>query len=67
MDIFAVENRHTSGVYAKHPLAILKGQGASLWDSTGREYIDCMGGHGVANLGHSTLRWRRPSPSRLAH
>jgi acetylornithine/LysW-gamma-L-lysine aminotransferase len=53
MDIFAVENRHTSGLYAKHPLAILKGQGASLWDSAGREYIDCMGGHGVANLGHA--------------
>jgi acetylornithine/LysW-gamma-L-lysine aminotransferase len=53
MDIFAVENRHTSGLYAKHPLAIIKGQGASLWDSTGREYIDCMGGHGVANLGHA--------------
>lgn len=53
MDIFEIENQHTSGLYAKHPIAIVKGQGASLWDSTGREYIDCMGGHGVANLGHA--------------
>ena len=23
-----------------------------MWDDTGREYIDCVAGHGVANLGH---------------
>jgi acetylornithine/LysW-gamma-L-lysine aminotransferase len=51
--IFDLENRHTSGLYAKHSIAILKGQGATLWDSEGREYIDCMAGHGVANLGHA--------------
>jgi acetylornithine/LysW-gamma-L-lysine aminotransferase len=51
--IFDLENLHTSGLYAKHPIAILKGQGATLWDSEGREYIDCMAGHGVANLGHA--------------
>lgn len=52
-DLFALEERHTSGLYAKHGLAIVRGQGASLWDSQGREYIDCMAGHGVANLGHA--------------
>ena len=51
--IFEIENKHTSGLYAKHPIAIVRGQAASLWDSEGREYIDCMGGHGVANLGHA--------------
>jgi acetylornithine/LysW-gamma-L-lysine aminotransferase len=52
-DLFTIENTHSSGLYAKHPLAIVRGQGACLWDSEGREYIDCMGGHGVANLGHA--------------
>lgn len=52
-DIFSLENQHTSGLYAKHPIAIVRGQGATLWDSTGRAYIDCMAGHGVANLGHA--------------
>jgi acetylornithine/LysW-gamma-L-lysine aminotransferase len=47
------EDQFTSGVYAKRPLAIVKGSGASLWDDTGREYIDCVGGQGVANIGHS--------------
>lgn len=46
------EDRYTSGVYSKRPVAIVRGQGALLWDATGREYIDCAAGHGVANLGH---------------
>jgi acetylornithine/LysW-gamma-L-lysine aminotransferase len=46
------ESQHTSGVYAKRPLTIVRGQGALLWDDTGREYIDCAAGHGVANVGH---------------
>ncbi len=47
-----IENTHTSGVYAKRDLVIVRGQGALLWDDQGREYIDCAAGHGVANLGH---------------
>ncbi|GIV63469.1 MAG: aspartate aminotransferase family protein [Chloroflexota bacterium] len=53
MDIFAVEDRYTSGLYTKRPVAILRGQGARLWDSEGREYIDCVGGQGSANIGHA--------------
>jgi acetylornithine/LysW-gamma-L-lysine aminotransferase len=47
------ELAHTSGVYSKRPVAIVRGQGASLWDADGKEYIDCVSGHGVANLGHA--------------
>ena len=50
--IFEIEDRYTSGVYSKRPLAIVRGQGALLWDEAGREYIDCAAGHGVANVGH---------------
>ncbi len=53
MDIIEVENRYTSGLYTKRPLAIVRGQGARLWDSEGREYIDCVGGQGAANIGHA--------------
>ena len=52
-DIMAMETAHTSGVYPKRPLVIVRGQGARLWDAEGREYIDCVGGQGSANLGHS--------------
>jgi predicted acetylornithine/succinylornithine family transaminase/N-acetyl-ornithine/N-acetyl-lysine deacetylase len=47
-----VENIYTSGVYGKRPIAIVRGQGALLWDEAGQSYIDCVAGHGVANIGH---------------
>jgi acetylornithine/LysW-gamma-L-lysine aminotransferase len=31
---------------------IVKGRGSILWDINGKEYIDCMGGYGVAIVGH---------------
>ena len=52
-ELFEIESTHSSGVYAKHPIAIVRGEGARVWDSEGREYIDCVAGHGVANLGHA--------------
>ena len=51
--IIAAESAHTSGVYPKRPVAIVRGEGARLWDAEGREYIDCVGGQGSANLGHA--------------
>ena len=51
--IIEIENKHTSGVYAKQTLTIVRGQGALLFDSDGVEYLDCASGHGVANLGHA--------------
>ncbi|HEX6292006.1 MAG TPA: aspartate aminotransferase family protein [Herpetosiphonaceae bacterium] len=52
IDYRALETAHASGVYAKRPLTIVRGSGATLWDETGRAYIDCAAGHGVANVGH---------------
>src|SRR5581483_11573108 len=50
--IIDLENTYTSGVYGKRSVAIVRGEGALLWDDEGREYIDCVAGHGVANIGH---------------
>lgn len=52
-NIIDIENKYTSGTYAKQPLVIVRGQGASLFDADGVEYLDCSSGHGVANLGHA--------------
>ena len=52
-NIAEIENKYTSGVYAKQTLTIVRGQGASLFDENGVEYLDCSSGHGVANLGHA--------------
>lgn len=51
--IIAQENLFTSGTYAKREVVIVRGKGALLFDDGGKEYIDCVGGQGVANLGHS--------------
>lgn len=51
--IIATESAYTSGTYPKRPIAIVRGEGALLWDAEGRAYIDCVGGQGAANLGHS--------------
>ena len=52
-EIMALETRYDSGLYPKQPLVLVRGEGARLWDADGREYIDCIGGHGVMNVGHA--------------
>lgn len=47
-----LEAEHTSGVYLKRDLQIVRGEGATLYDAEGRSYIDCVAGQGAANLGH---------------
>ncbi len=54
-DLIAREDRHTSGLYQKRSLVIVRGTDALLWDADGREYIDCVGGQGSANLGHGNV------------
>ena len=53
MNIVETESKYTSGVSSKRPLAIVRGKGAHVWDDRGREYIDCVGGQGTANIGHA--------------
>lgn len=52
MNVINVEQRYGSGVYGKRDLVIAAGEGFRLWDTRGREYIDCVAGIGVANVGH---------------
>ncbi|HVC26753.1 MAG TPA: aspartate aminotransferase family protein [Nitrososphaerales archaeon] len=53
LDIIATEDAHGPHTYQKFPVAIVRGKGALVWDEKGREYLDCMGGYGVAIVGHS--------------
>ena len=53
LDIIATEDAHGPHTYQKFPVAIVRGKGALVWDDRGREYVDCMGGYGVAIVGHS--------------
>jgi LysW-gamma-L-lysine/LysW-L-ornithine aminotransferase len=53
LDIIATEDAHGPHTYQKFPIAVVRGKGALVWDDKGREYVDCMGGYGVAIVGHS--------------
>ena len=52
-EIIALEDRYGSGLESKQPLVLVRGQGARVWDSEGREYIDCSTGPAVASVGHA--------------
>ncbi len=52
MNSIELERLHTCGVYPQRNVAIVRGQGAHIWDEEGNEYIDCASGFGVANIGH---------------
>jgi acetylornithine/LysW-gamma-L-lysine aminotransferase len=47
-----VEDQYSMGIIPKREVVIVRGHGARVWDEDGREYIDCVGGHGTANVGH---------------
>ncbi|MFN3654169.1 MAG: aspartate aminotransferase family protein [Candidatus Nitrosotenuis sp.] len=40
----------------RFPITVEKGLGAKVWDINNKEYIDCMGGYGVALVGHRNPR-----------
>src|SRR4029077_16624083 len=52
-EVIRREAAHTSGLYQKRDLALVRGDGALVWDEAGQEFIDCVGGQGSGNLGHA--------------
>jgi len=50
------EDQFMGNLYQRFPVTIEKGVGSHVWDVNGKEYIDCMGGYGVALVGHKNER-----------
>ncbi|MCQ8892023.1 MAG: aspartate aminotransferase family protein [Candidatus Methanosuratincola sp.] len=46
------EDTFLADTFWKRPVQLVRGKGARVWDSNGKEYIDCSCGYGVALLGH---------------
>ncbi|KDB53535.1 acetylornithine aminotransferase [Sphaerotilus natans subsp. natans DSM 6575] len=44
---------HVMTTYGRLPIALVRGRGSRVWDSTGREYLDGLGGIAVNTLGHA--------------
>lgn len=51
-DYKALEDQYGLGLYAKRDAVIVRGEGATVFDSDGNQYIDCAAGISVANTGH---------------
>lgn len=47
-----LEDTFLADTFWKRPVTLVKGKGSKVWDSQGKEYIDCSCGYGVALLGH---------------
>jgi len=59
------EDKFLGNLYQRFPVTVDRGLGAHVWDTNNKEYIDCMGGYGVALLGHRNERVTNALKSQL--
>jgi LysW-gamma-L-lysine/LysW-L-ornithine aminotransferase len=50
------EDSYLLNVYQRFPITVERGEGATIWDTDGKKYIDCMGGYGVGLIGYSNKK-----------
>ncbi|MCZ6800377.1 MAG: aspartate aminotransferase family protein [Nitrospirae bacterium] len=51
-EIQLAASQYLMNTYARLPLSIVRGKGSKVYDSEGREYLDCVAGIAVNILGH---------------
>ena len=51
-EILDLESRYLMHTYGRPGPALVRGQGAYVWDAEGREYLDFVSGLGVVSVGH---------------
>jgi ornithine--oxo-acid transaminase len=56
MNAMELEGRHSAHNYEPLPVVLARGEGAHLWDITGRRYIDMMSAYSAASHGHAHPR-----------
>jgi len=52
-DVIALEQRYLLGVYGRAPFVLERGDGCTLYDTTGAAYLDCVAGIAVNALGYN--------------
>jgi acetylornithine/N-succinyldiaminopimelate aminotransferase len=65
-----MESELLLATYERQPVLLQRGQGAYVWDSTGKKYLDFLSGIGVNALGHNhpaILRVIKRQAGRLIH
>lgn len=69
-EIQTLEERYLMRTYRRAPVEFVRGEGALLWDSEGREYLDFMTGISVCSVGHchpAVVEAVREQAGRLIH
>jgi len=51
-ELIKLTNRHVAQNYGRYPIGLVRGKGTSVWDASGKKYIDFVAGLAVGNLGH---------------
>ncbi len=60
-----IESTRQLPLYAKRDIALVRGEGAYLFDSEGRRYLDAMSNYGVAVLGHADREYQEALTDQL--
>jgi acetylornithine/N-succinyldiaminopimelate aminotransferase len=69
-ELQALEQRYLMQTYRRAPVEFVRGEGALLWDSEGREYLDFLAGISVCSVGHcnpAVVEAVREQAGRLMH
>jgi len=69
-DLQALERRYLMQTYRRAPVEFVRGEGALLWDSEGKEYLDFLAGISVCSVGHchpAVVAAVREQAGRLMH
>ena len=69
-DIKQLENQYIAPTYARFDVAFVRGEGATLYDDTGKAYIDMGSGIAVNALGYGNKAWTQAvceQANQLAH
>ena len=56
MNAIDLERRYSAPNYEPLPVVLARGQGAHMWDTAGRRYVDMMSAYSAASHGHAHPR-----------
>ncbi len=52
-ELIGLSDKYIMSTYKRFPIVLVRGSGAKVWDSNGKEYLDFVAGIAVCSLGHS--------------
>ena len=57
MNTKELDSLYIAGTYARFPVEIVRGEGSTLYDETGKEYIDMGSGIAANVFGYNDKQW----------